>query len=356
MQRRAFLIGTAASIVVLGAGGSLWLRRDQQFAQAMPPEQALDLVIEHLQAPSTLREALEQTGDLPAEPRDTLLDLLLSDDDEAVSADLIIERAQQRMQADFENERLCQADGWVLSETECLLVMASTGSADPDSMPESVATATPERFLDIDDWGPKSTAYNQPFLEQDDGHSGMWFRNSENVPPSLEIYVAGEKVRVTPQGDLFTLAFYDPLRQHLITSPGEHSIVAYDPVRHQRQEIGVFRVGKAPEGGATLAEGGVSELFCPVQRWGPTRTGAGQAFNEQPDGRSALWIRIDCAPRSTVVRLGDVVMKTTVRADLITASLPSDHAIISQPGKLDLELHDEASGETVLIGQFDVVE
>ena len=43
-----------------------------------------------------------------------------------------------------------------------------------------------------------------------------------------------------------------------------------------------------------------------------------------------------------------------MRADLITASLPSDHPVISQPGKLELEQHDEASGETMLAGQFDV--
>ncbi len=94
-------------------------------------------------------------------------------------------------------------------------------------------------------------------------------------------------------------------------------------------------------------------VFCPITRWGPQQTRLGQSFNLQPDGRSAWWLKTDCAPKNARWLLDGQPLDTVVRLPVITAALHAD-ALLKTPGKHKLELLDPETGLIVPIGQFEV--
>ena len=93
--------------------------------------------------------------------------------------------------------------------------------------------------------------------------------------------------------------------------------------------------------------------FCPITRWGPKSTMVGQAFNPQKDGRSAWWLKTDCAPKNARWLLDGQPLDTVVRLPVITAALHAD-ALLKKPGRHRLELLDPETGQIVPIGQFQV--
>ena len=59
-------------------------------------------------------------------------------------------------------------------------------------------------------------------------------------------------------------------------------------------------------------------------------------FNEQPSGASAFWVRTDCAVTGAVLELDGEPLKTTLRPQLLTASVPAGHEL--GPGEYPLTL------------------
>ncbi len=94
-------------------------------------------------------------------------------------------------------------------------------------------------------------------------------------------------------------------------------------------------------------------VFCPIIRWGPQQTTVDQPFNQQKDGRSAWWLKTDCAPKNARWLLDGQPLDTVVRLPVITAALHAD-ALLETPGQHKLELLDPETGLIQLIGLFQV--
>jgi len=97
-----------------------------------------------------------------------------------------------------------------------------------------------------------------------------------------------------------------------------------------------------------------------ITNWGPTNGKAGQAFNKQPNGNSALWIKVSGLDRQGKYKVyfSDSKMKTTIHfeKELITADLTANEAalLLKEPGTHKVSLIDEATGRRFTIGQFKV--
>jgi hypothetical protein len=77
---------------------------------------------------------------------------------------------------------------------------------------------------------------------------------------------------------------------------------------------------------------------------GPTKTKAGQAFNVQPGGGAAMWLKTENATKTTVVVWGETKLRTTfVNSQELTAAVaPED--LYSKPGKCQIYLLDTKTG------------
>ncbi len=78
-------------------------------------------------------------------------------------------------------------------------------------------------------------------------------------------------------------------------------------------------------------------------KMGPTTIKAGQDFNVQPEGFSALWVEAENATKTTVVVWGETQLKSAVKVpDLVTAAVPKE--LYSKPGKFQIYLSDTQTG------------
>ena len=78
-------------------------------------------------------------------------------------------------------------------------------------------------------------------------------------------------------------------------------------------------------------------------KMGPTTIKAGQDFNLQPEGGSAIWVAAENATKTTVVVWGETQLKSAVRVpDLVTAGVPKE--LYSKPGKFEICLLDTKTG------------
>jgi hypothetical protein len=86
-----------------------------------------------------------------------------------------------------------------------------------------------------------------------------------------------------------------------------------------------------------------STLPC-VLSWGPTTTAAKTAFNVQPDGGAAMWIKGRNVSAETRVRFGDTVIRPRLaKPDLLTFRVPRD--LYSTSGRVGIRLFQEDSEE-----------
>lgn len=96
-----------------------------------------------------------------------------------------------------------------------------------------------------------------------------------------------------------------------------------------------------------------------LENWGPRSVSAGEPFNEQPNGNSALWLRFSSLERGNyLIRFGDYDMITSVHPDrnVITSDLTPAQSIeaTSLGGKIPVTLVDRSSGRQQLLGMFEV--
>ena len=96
----------------------------------------------------------------------------------------------------------------------------------------------------------------------------------------------------------------------------------------------------------TVALGGCQKKEAPplkMVKMGPTTIKAGQDFNVQPDGFSALWVEAENATKTTVVIWGETQLKLAVKVpDLVTAAVPKE--LYSKPGKFQISLLETTTG------------
>ena len=88
--------------------------------------------------------------------------------------------------------------------------------------------------------------------------------------------------------------------------------------------------GDTPESGKSKMAAGTnnpaSHESLKITQWGPQETTAGTAFNAQPDGSSALWIRVDQSLDGTdsVVVMDGSALHSSISGQLITADVPAN--------------------------------
>lgn len=93
--------------------------------------------------------------------------------------------------------------------------------------------------------------------------------------------------------------------------------------------------------------------FCPIKDWGPKQAELGRGFNTQPNGLSAFWVKTNCAPIGSKIRINTQEIETTVALPIITAAV-DDKLIFSKEGGYQIELIDSKTGKTQKVGIFTV--
>ena len=320
--RRTFILGMGAgSVVTMGSLSWFWR------APPLSLEQQLDGLLMELRGISRSVEIVRATRSGNHDSYRWLLDRLHS----SGGAGSINDRLQTLIKQDFSSGQLCELDGWKLSETECALIAAAT----------TARTYKPEAadlpWLSVDDWGPRTTTRGVVFNPQTDGHGGIWFRATGDVS-TTRVHFAGVELPVTASEFGFTIGLHDPALGQLVHAAGEHEIWAHDFRSDRRQLLGVFRV---------LA----GQDDCRVLDWGPQCTKPGTAFNQQPDGDSAFWVRLSCTASSATLVLGDVPLPTTCREDLVTARVAEGGQLTAGQHVLNLRF---ADGRSLTVGAFTV--
>lgn len=94
-------------------------------------------------------------------------------------------------------------------------------------------------------------------------------------------------------------------------------------------------------------------LFCPVETWGPKRAYVGERFNEQPDGRSAFYVKTNCDAEDLEIRLDGLSLWTSKYPGIMTTALDADE-LVSETGRHVMELHEKTTGRTQELGIFKV--
>lgn len=275
------------------------------------------------------------------------------------------------IQADFAAGRTCRVEGWLLSQTECELAglrwqllgdapatqpkaaVATTAVAAVQTQPDAAPNeaAAPVVIADVLSWGPQTTEQGAKFNVQPDGHSGLWFQ-ADNVPSWVKVRIDGVEAPTQISEKGFTSGLFGDVQERILATPGSYPIELYDPMRDVVQLIGQFEVRPMAER-ALRPDGSRSEVFCPVETWGPDRTTAGTAANAQPDGAQGMWFTLPCAPANVQLVFGDDRLPTTRTERGVTARVPL--ALLATSGKVALKLRDMGSGEELVVGQFEIL-
>jgi hypothetical protein len=89
-----------------------------------------------------------------------------------------------------------------------------------------------------------------------------------------------------------------------------------------------------------------------VEAYGPTGTQAGEAFNRQPDGSSALWLRLPGLRPTASLRFDGRPLASAIAGDGISAVVPPE--LFATPGRHWLQVVDEAFNMRTTPVPFDV--
>lgn len=75
-----------------------------------------------------------------------------------------------------------------------------------------------------------------------------------------------------------------------------------------------------------------------ITSWGPQLTKAGVAFNVQPNGGAALWIRVNrpLDGGEAAVDFNGTLLKGSISGSLVTAAVPSD--LYAKSGKYEVQV------------------
>lgn len=79
-----------------------------------------------------------------------------------------------------------------------------------------------------------------------------------------------------------------------------------------------------------------------IKDFGPTKTKAGQVFNVQPNGESAIWVAAENATLTTAIVWGERRLGTTKEPYGASALVPKD--LYAKPGQYQIYLLDTKTG------------
>lgn len=94
-------------------------------------------------------------------------------------------------------------------------------------------------------------------------------------------------------------------------------------------------------------------LDCSIEVWGPRKTYINEGFNIQPDGRSALYVKTDCAGLPLDIRIDGETMWTTRDGDVLSTAFDAS-SLVEKSGRHRIELYERTTGRSQLLGMFKV--
>jgi hypothetical protein len=263
-------------------------------------------------------------------------------------ASLLGEALSTRIALDFSQADQIDISGWQLARTECmLLALAARERGLSQPVRQDQPALSFEDFVEIDRWGPQETIEGEIFNPVGEGRGAFWIRINNPVPRSVRLVLDGVELATHFQPGVVTASLEPGHTDQVIAQPGMHALVMVDTARNIAQRVGYLTVRARPEA-AILDNGEPSSVFCVVERWGPDHAVQGEAFNQQPDGSAAVWVRIGCAPESAQLVLGDIPLPTTVGGSAVTARVP--HFADLDLGDHALRIEDPPTGEILTIG------
>lgn len=258
----------------------------------------------------------------------------------------------ERFRSDHEAGERIDIGGWQLALTECmLLAVAAQAQGLGESRPSDLPDLRFEPFAEIERWGPKDTIEGKIFNPIGNGRGGFWVRVESPVPRSTRLVLDGVELSTHFEPGLVTASLEPDYMDEVISNSGMYELLMVDISRNVAQRVGHLTVRAKPPR-ATLDDGSRSRVFCEVERWGPDHAPQGQAFNEQPDGSAAFWVRIGCAPETAQLVLEGEPLPTTVRSNIVTARVP--HYAQLAKGEHKLVLHDPESDEKLTVGTMSI--
>lgn len=210
--------------------------------------------------------------------------------------------------------------------------------------PVAVPPAAPvEPTLEVVRWGPDVTPVGVPFNVQPNGMSALWFEMKGNVDPAtMEARLGEHKLELTiipnKGGGMLIPA-------ELLAKPGRQPLALIFVPTKKRFELGNFEVTPGPQTVPAIT----------VTAWGPESTPAGQTFNVQPGGTSAIWFKMDGAvyPGTMQGWLGDKQIDLAITSHHGGALLvPSK--LISKAGQRAVYLLHVPSKTKFELGSFEV--
>lgn len=347
MNRRRFLVMTTGGAVLVGAGaaGGVWLFCPCDSQQPGAAAQ-LDAIARSMSGAASAGRAWLEAHPA-ADPRAELLDSLAMEPRSSIDSDRLASAISDRVEEDFTQERLFRHDAWQLSQTEARLAalhVALLGAAASEASAPSFDAAPEAELVRLERYNPKQVVQGEILAHPGLPDNVIWFATAEPPPPRFRLYIDGTSLPTNASQNGFSVRVPDELRYRLFETPGEYPIWLYDPVVDRRQQLGALAVVAATASGGS---------FCDVDNWGPRETRVGEPFNEQPDGASAFWLRIECFPETTVVTLDGVEVPTTLRPGdgLITTHI-KNHELYAAPGEYAVELLDKATGNRHPVGSL----
>lgn len=84
-----------------------------------------------------------------------------------------------------------------------------------------------------------------------------------------------------------------------------------------------------------------------ITGWGPQTTKAGEAFNVQPDGSAAMWIRLNrpLDGNEAVIDFNGTQLSTVISGNLVSATVPSK--LYASPGNFNVHVIAREGGKSV---------
>lgn len=94
----------------------------------------------------------------------------------------------------------------------------------------------------------------------------------------------------------------------------------------------------AGTGAAPALSTSASSAALSITSWGPQETKAGEAFNKQPDGSAALWIRLNHSldGEEAAVEFNGVLLPANISGNLVTVTVPAH--LYASAGRVNLHV------------------
>ncbi|HKO19200.1 MAG TPA: hypothetical protein VJU82_09975 [Acidobacteriaceae bacterium] len=182
---------------------------------------------------------------------------------------------------------------------------------------------SPERLPNIRSFGPQPVEQGVPFNVQPDGHSSMWMQAESPPPHQTRIVFGGRALATSVQHDSLTAVVPSPLTKSAGLVPVWIEALQSDGVHVSEPVFFDVRRPPRPEETRTLK----------IEAFGPEKVEAGQPFNLQSDGTSAIWMKLDRPPPAGFrLYFGGAELSANADGTLVTATVAPE--LTAKPGKV----------------------